>query len=110
MRNIVWILLLIATTTFAEEKLPANLPKGHRILIQRGLQLQGMVTKDDVFHLKTYESAGYTSINWIFESDLSKQDGFPWARWAADRSRMPPIDDESKVMNNLVMVCMSDEK
>jgi hypothetical protein len=38
-----------------------TLSKGHRILLQRGLVLQGMVTKDDVFHLDTYKAAGFTS-------------------------------------------------
>jgi hypothetical protein len=31
-----------------------QISKGHRILIERGLQIQGMVTRDDVFHLSTY--------------------------------------------------------
>src|SRR5688572_17632119 len=45
------------------------LSKGHTILIERGLQVQGMVTKDDVFHLDVYEGANYTTINWLWQSN-----------------------------------------
>lgn len=37
--------------------------KGQLILIDRGLQVQGMVTRDDVFHLSTYSNANYTSLH-----------------------------------------------
>ena len=43
----------------------AQISKGNWILINRGLQVQAMVTKDDVFHLNTYSNAYYTSIHWL---------------------------------------------
>lgn len=66
--------------------------KGHRILQRRGLQVQGMVTRDDVFHLDTYRNANYSAINWLWESNPSQHGpapGFPWARWVGDESQMP---------------------
>ena len=38
----------------------AQISKAHQILLNRGLQLQGMTTKDDVFHLENYTNAGFT--------------------------------------------------
>src|SRR5688572_22920410 len=50
----------------------AAVSKGHLILIDRGLQLQGMVTRDDVFHLNTYSNANYTSVHWLWDSNPSQ--------------------------------------
>src|ERR1019366_9148827 len=44
----------------------AQLSKGYQILLNRGLQLQGLVQYADSFHLDTYSNANYTSINWGF--------------------------------------------
>src|SRR2546426_725864 len=71
--------------------------KGSLILIDRGLQVQGMVTKDDVFHLSTYSNANYTSIHWLWDSNPSLMGavpGFPWSRWAGDeKPGTAPISD-----------------
>src|SRR4051794_40753283 len=72
----------------------AQISKGHRLLIEHGFQIQGMVTKDDVFHLETYQKANYTAINWLFQSDPAKHGkapGFPWGRWCGNENEMPPI-------------------
>src|SRR5438477_1202843 len=58
----------------------SQIGKGHLILIQRGLQLQGLVTRDDVFHLNTYSNANYTSIHWLWDSNpslMGAAPGFP---------------------------------
>src|SRR6266487_1373463 len=34
----------------------AQISKGNQILLKRGLQVQGLVTRDDVFHLTTYQN------------------------------------------------------
>lgn len=89
-----------------------TLSKGHRILLQRGLVLQGMVTKDDVFHLDTYKAAGFTSLCWIWDSNiqwLGPAPGFPWARWIGGPDRMPS-GDESAYAENLVALQLSDEQ
>jgi hypothetical protein len=94
---------------------PAALPKGHRLLIEHGLQIQGMATKDDVFHLATYRDANYTAINWLFESNVAlhgEAPGFAWARWVGDEAQMPPRagQNEERYMPQLVALSLGDEK
>ena len=92
-----------------------DLPKGHRLLIEHGLQIHGMVTKDDLFHLETYANANYTAINWLWEANPSRHGaapGFPWARWVADESQMPPRDGagEEPFLSKLIALSLGDEK
>src|SRR5690349_13951288 len=103
-------LLLVASCASA-----AELPKGQRLLIEHGLQIQGMATKDDGFHLQTYRDANYTAINWLFEADTSKHGpppGFAWARWVGDESQMPPRagHNEEPYMSRLIALSLGDEK
>lgn len=89
-----------------------DLPKGFRLLIEHGFQIQGMATKDDVFHPETYRGAGYTAINWLGESDVSKHGAAPgmaWSRWAHDKEHMPPVGGEGPYMSRLVSVSLWDE-
>src|SRR5688500_14064366 len=71
-----------------------DVSKGHQILIDRGLQLQGMVTNGDVFNLSTYQNANYTSINWIWDSNTALQGpppgAMPWSRWVRNNGELPP--------------------
>jgi hypothetical protein len=55
----------------------AQVSKAHQILINRGLQIQGMVNTDDIFHLSNYTNAHYTSINWIYNSNPSLMGPLP---------------------------------
>jgi hypothetical protein len=90
----------------------AQLGKGHRILIQRGLQLQGMATRDDLFHLSTCSNANYTSINWLWAaqpSHLGPPPGFPWSRWVANETNMPPQGEELPYLKQLVSLQLADE-
>jgi len=86
----------------------AQISKGHQILINRGLQVQGMVTRDDVFHLTTYSNANYTSINWLWDSSpslMGTAPGFPWSRWAGNETNMPgmpPRTNEIPYLSQLV--------
>ena len=90
----------------------AAVGKGHLILIDRGLQVQGMVTRDDVFHLNTYSNANYTSVHWLWDSNPSQlgvAPGFPWSRWAGDETKVPPLAGESPSMSQLVSLQLGDE-
>src|SRR5262245_42094678 len=72
--------------------------KGQQILLNRGLQIQGLSTPDNYLHLDTYSNANYTSLAWSgeasgnagmisdFEGPLP---GFPWGRWISDPANMP---------------------
>ena len=100
-------LLLIALSTSQ-----AQISKGYQILLNRGLQLQGLVQWADYFHLDTYSNANYDSINWGWGSDPSSMDdtaGFPWARWASATTNMPPQDGEAPYLNELLALQVGDE-
>jgi hypothetical protein len=100
-------LLLIALSTSQ-----AQIGKGYQILLNRGLQLQGLVQWDDYFHLDTYSNANYNSINWGWGSDPSSMDdtaGFPWSRWVSGTTNMPPQEGEAHYLNQLVALQLGDE-
>src|SRR5256885_2028261 len=103
-----WCAFLLASEVTAA----AQLSKGQLILIKRGLQVQGMVTRDDVFHLNTYSNAQYASIQWLWNSSPSQMGtapGFPWSRWVSDPTNMPPVGSESSYMSQLVSLQLGDE-
>lgn len=93
----------------------AQLSKGCQLLLNRGLQVQGMVEWDDFFHLDTYSNANYNSINWIFTSNPSlggTAPGFPWARWVSDPTNMPPLateGDETPYLSQCIALQLGDE-
>src|SRR5688572_21190977 len=90
----------------------AQVSKGNFILVSRGLQVQGMVTKDDVFHLSTYANANYTSIHWLWESNPALQGaapGVPWSRWVNDETKVPPQGSEGPYLSQLVSLQLGDE-
>jgi hypothetical protein len=85
--------------------------KGRRILIERGLQVHGLATRDDVFHLDTYQSANYTAIHWLWDADPSQHGaapGFPWARWVRDENQMPGAAEQA-YRSQLVALQLGDE-
>jgi hypothetical protein len=103
-----WCALLLGSAVAAS----AQLSKGHLILIKRGLQVQGMVTKDDVFHLNTYTNARYTSIHWLWTSSPSQMGpapGYPWSRWVSDEANIPPVGTEGPYMPQLMTLQLGDE-
>lgn len=97
----------------------AQVSKGHRILIEQGLQIQGMVAPYDPFNFSTYQAANYTSINWIWDSSVDDQGAapgaMPWSRWVRSRAEMPPRGptvygpDESPYMSKLFAIQIGDE-
>ncbi len=107
---ICWLLPVIASY--------AQISKGDQILIDRGFQIQGLVSTYDTFHLSTLSNANYTTVNWLWidprsydgsMSLLGPAPGFPWARWVSDETDMPPKGDEAAYTNQLVMLQLSDE-
>src|SRR5688572_30198669 len=92
--------------------IPAQISKGHQILINRGLQVQGMVANSDPFHLNTYTSANYTAVHWLWTSTPSAMGpapGFPWARWVGDENQMPLQGGEGPYLSQLVNLQLADE-
>jgi hypothetical protein len=90
----------------------AQISKGNQILIIRGLQVQGMVTRGDVFHLSTYSNAHYTAVNWLWDSNpslMGAAPGFPWSRWAGNETNVPPLGGEGPYLSQLVSLQLGDE-
>src|SRR3954470_2733859 len=109
------VLLLVLPQSQAVQ---AQISKANQIFIARGLQIQGMVSTYDTFHLSTLSNANYTTANWLWDSPrsyngsmplLGAAPGFPWARWVADENDMPPLGDEAAYTNQLVLLQLSDE-
>src|SRR5687767_3971702 len=106
----VLVVAATATTVAAQHE---SIGKGHRLLIENGFQIQGMVSKDHPFSLDKYLKANYSAINWIFVSDVSKHGpapGVAWARWAGNENDMPPVGNEAAYMSKLVALSYGDEK
>jgi len=106
----------------SEQTAKAQVSKGHQILINRGLQLQGLSQDDCYLHLDTYSNANYTSIQWDNSPGahssrpewMGPAPGFPWARWAWDATQMPPQltpndGDETPYMSQLLALQLGDE-
>ncbi len=105
----------------------AQINKGHQILIDRGLQVQGLAQDDCYVTLGTYTNLNYSSICWINDTNasgvtihssrnpwLGEPPGFPWARWAKGPTQMPPQQtpyggDETPYMSQLLTLCLGDE-
>jgi hypothetical protein len=100
--------MMLGQVQFAQ----AQLSKGYQILLNRGLQLQGLVQWDDIFHLDTYSNASYTSINWSWTSSPSLMGataGEPWSRWVSGTTNMPPQSGEAPYLNQLLALQLGDE-
>src|SRR4051794_31485174 len=100
----------------------AQISKGNLILIERGLQVQGLVQPDDNFSLATYTNANYTSLiwspaystnetdkSWNLMSRLGATPGFPWGRWVQESMKMPSLGGEAPYTNQLVNLSFADE-
>src|SRR5262249_20767166 len=107
-----WFVVILIAVAFSVPAGAEELPKGFKLLVEHGFQIQGLVTKDDVFHLPTYLAANYTTLLWAGESNTAVQGrppGMPWARWAGDTEHMPPVGGEAPFMGKLISVSLGDE-
>jgi len=96
----------------------AQLSKANQILLNRGIQVQGLVSTYDTFHLTMLSNANYSTVDWLWADPrsyngsmpwLGSAPGFPWARWVSDESDMPPLGDESGYLSQLVSLQLGDE-
>lgn len=74
--------------------------------------LEGMATRDDVFHLGTYSNANYSTINWLWDSNPALHGpapGYPWSRWVYSETNMPPQGSEAPYLDQLVSLQLADE-
>ena len=96
----IWTVALTTVVLVVPRSVHSQVSKGQQILLNRGLQIQGLSTPDNYLHLDTYSNANYTSLAWSgdasgnaglisdFEGPLP---GFPWGRWVADITSMPAM-------------------
>ena len=105
----------------------AQVSKGHQILIDRGLQVQGLAQDDCYVTLSTYTNLNYSAVCWINGVDtngntihssrnpwLGDPPGFPWTRWSINETQMPPQitpygGDETPYLPQLFGICLGDE-
>jgi hypothetical protein len=103
--------LLLATVSHAQ------ISKANQILINRGLQIEGLVATYDTFSLSRYSNANYTAVIWLWDpprsydamSVLGATPAFPWARWVTNANDMPPRGGESPYLSQLVNLQLADE-
>jgi len=76
----------------------AQVSKGNLILLNRGVQIAGLVTPDNYFHPDTFSNAYYNTVTFNFNSSgnlgpisvfTGPAPGSTWARWIADETNMP---------------------
>lgn len=116
--------LIICVLLLAPTASKAQIGKGAQIILNRGIQLQGLSQDDCYLHLDTFSNANYTAIHWINGTNpahssrpewMGSPPGFPWARWAGDETQMPPQvatpydGDETPYLGQLLALQLGDE-
>jgi hypothetical protein len=100
--------------------LPLNaqtLDKGHRLLIERGLQIQATSVTYDNFHLNTMQGANFTAPSWTWDytaPDMSllgaPSNGVQWARWIDMNNESDLRPAEQPYKPNMVSLSVHDEQ
>jgi hypothetical protein len=108
-----WVIVLAAMLgVIVGAARAADLDKGHRILIERGLQIHALVFSDCAFDLKQMQQAGFTGVNWGWTSRmewLGRPPGIAWSRWLKnEETDLPP--QEQPYAANAVMLSLADEQ
>ncbi|HEV2293418.1 MAG TPA: hypothetical protein VGR35_06150 [Tepidisphaeraceae bacterium] len=109
MKPLAPLLLALLITAPAQ----AELGKGRRLLIQHGLQVQGLINKDDAFDLKTYKRANYSSLLWMWAispEGMGRPPGELWSRWVGEPSQMPLKPEERPYAKRLLALQLGDEQ
>ncbi len=91
----------------------STLDKGHRLLIEYGLQIQACSVDNDLFHLGTLQDANITAPNWMWSPNLSLlgvAPGVPWGRWIDYTTQNDLPAGELPYKPNLISLCVGDEQ
>jgi len=92
----------------------ASLDKGHQILIDRSLQISGVIAlTSDPFHLSTLRAGGFTKPQWAWTSDVSTLGavpGAPWSRWVDYVNENDLTSAEQAYKSSLVQLSVGDEQ
>lgn len=91
-----------------------SVTKGHQILINKGLQSNVWMKYDTPFNLTLFQNAGFTSVLWEGESDMSRLGPAPgavtWMKRSDSPALMPPQGGEGPYMSKLVAISLGDEQ
>ena len=111
-----WLFVAVALclcTATARAQIGA-LDKGHQILIDRGLQIGGLIAlPENPFHLGTLQGGNFTLPLWAWNTDVSKlgaAPGVPWGRWIDYTSQNSLAPAELPYQANLVHLQVGDEQ
>lgn len=108
------IILLLAGVVQADPL--DDLDRGHRLLIERGLQLQALILDTGPLDMSTWADSNFTTANlWAVPNmvTLGAAPGIPWSRWYGGHDVPTDVDvpvDEQPYLNNLVSVQLGDEQ
>lgn len=114
------LLLLSLASSFLFQTAQAQLSKATRLFLNRGIELQSLAQYNDIFTLSTFANANFTSVLWSnpgWQQFLGVPPGFPWGRWVAEPSDMPPqndntqygINNEAPYLSQLIDLELGDE-
>ena len=93
-----------------------DLDRGHRLIIEHGLQLQALVLDNEVFDAQTWADSNYTTVNfWAIPNVALFGDapGIPWARWFGGHDVIADMDlppEEMPYLSNLISMQAGDEQ
>src|SRR6476620_2018446 len=92
----------------------ASIDKGHQILVDRGLQIGGLIAQtSDPFHLSTMQAGGFTMPQWAWSSDVSTLGASPgatWSRWIDYANENDLTSAEQQYKSSLVQLQVGDEQ
>lgn len=132
MRNFAQQLTLVVALSLVTNA-HAQLSKGARIVVERGLQIEALCIDNCYVHNVTFSNANYTTMDFINGVDSSGNTtdssrpspddptmwmgtapGPMWGRWCMDQTQMPPQitpygGDETPYMSQLVSLQLADE-
>ncbi len=111
--------LLLAATAVpfaagpAAAQIPTTLDKGHRLLLEQGLQIQAMVTPYPVhFDLDLWAQSNFTTVQWQWNANhldlMGPTPGLPWGEWV-NYDYSQPTSYEAPYASNLVSLQANDE-
>jgi hypothetical protein len=93
----------------------AQISKGQQIVLNHGLQLQGVVITGDIFTLSTYSNASFTSVAWMGRSTpslMGTAPGYAWSRWISSETDVPGAPawpEETPYLPQLISMQLGDE-
>src|SRR4051794_31516114 len=91
-----------------------TLDKGHRVLLERGLQIHALVFEDAPFDVKLLKEANFTGVNWGWKSKPKSlgppPGGVTWSRWSSGPEEVTLKPDEQPYAASFIAWACADEQ